>query len=231
MKAGTIFNLKLNELHWWKPLGVLLISLAIIGGLLIPVPRLAILHETIRNLFYHVPMWFGMMILFTVSVVTGIMYLNKGNSNLDIISYRCTSVGLFLGLLGLLTGSLWAKFTWGAWWVADPKLNGTAVAMLTYLAYLVLRGSLDDEQKRARLSAVYNIFAYVMMIVLIMILPRITDSLHPGNGGNPAFGKYDMDNTMRLIFYPAVIGWTLLGAWLVNLQVRLDRLQLKWKTK
>jgi heme exporter protein C len=110
-------------------------------------------------------------------------------------------------------------------------LNGTAVAMLTYLAYLVLRGSLDDEQKRARLSAVYNIFAYVMMIVLIMILPRMTDSLHPGNGGNPAFGKYDMDNMMRLIFYPAVIGWTLLGAWLVNLQVRLDRLQLKWKIK
>ncbi|MFT5055257.1 MAG: heme exporter protein C, partial [Oceanospirillaceae bacterium] len=141
------------------------------------------------------------------------------------------SVGIFLGGLGLLTGSLWAKFTWGAWWVADPKLNGTAAAMLTYLAYLVLRGSMDDEQKRARLSAVYNIFAYVMMIVLIMILPRLTDSLHPGNGGNPAFGKYDMDNTMRLIFYPAVIGWTLLGAWLVNLQVRLDRMNLKSKTK
>ena len=223
--------MKIAGIHWWKWVGVLLVALAIIGGLLVPVPRLPILHETIRNLFYHVPMWFGMMILFTVSVVSGIMYLGKGDPDLDIISYRCTSVGLYLGVLGLLTGSLWAKFTWGAWWVADPKLNGTAVAMLTYLAYLVLRGSLDDEQKRARLSAVYGIFAYVMMIVLIMILPRMTDSLHPGNGGNPAFGKYDMDNTMRLIFYPAVIGWTLIGAWLVNLQLRLDRLALKRKIK
>ena len=217
--------------HWWKVIGVLFVLYAIIGGLLIPVPELPILNETIRNLFYHVPMWFSMMILYAVSVVYGIMYLGSSKPEYDIISHRTITVGLFLGVLGLVTGMVWARFTWGAFWVPDPKLNGTAVTMLTYLAYLVLRGSMDDEQKRARLAAVYNIFAFVMMIVLIMILPRMTDSLHPGNGGNPAFGKYDMDNTMRLVFYPAVIGWTLLGAWMVNLNVRLDRIKLKMNTE
>lgn len=58
-----------------------------------------------------------------------------------------------------------------------------------------------------------------------MILPRMTDSLHPGNGGNPAFASYDLDNHMRMIFYPAVTGWILMGAWLVQLQLRILRIK------
>jgi heme exporter protein C len=75
---------------------------------------------------------------------------------------------------------------------------------------------------------VYSIFAFAIFIPLIWVLPRFTDSLHPGNGGNPAFGKYDMDNQMRMVFYPAVIGWTLMGFWLGNLIVRISRLQNKF---
>jgi heme exporter protein C len=74
--------------------------------------------------------------------------------------------------------------------------------MLMYFAYLILRNSFDDELRRARISAIYNIFAFAVFIPLIFVLPRLTDSLHPGNGGNPAFGKYDMDNGMRLVLYP-----------------------------
>jgi heme exporter protein C len=62
---------------------------------------------------------------------------------------------------------------------------------------------------------------------LVWILPRLTDSLHPGNGGNPAFGSYDMDNAMRAIFYPAVIGWTLLGVWVTSLRIRVRTLEMK----
>jgi heme exporter protein C len=124
-----------------------------------------------------------------------------------------------------LTGSLWAKFTWGAWWTNDPKLNGVAMGMLVYLAYVVLRGSMDEEQKRARVAAVYNIFAYVMFMVFIMVMPRLTDSLHPGNGGNPGFGGYDLNNGMKMVFYPAIIGWTLLGVWIMNLRIRIGTLE------
>jgi heme exporter protein C len=90
-----------------------------------------------------------------------------------------------------------------------------------YLAYVVLRSSLDEEQKRAKISAIYNIFAYPIMVVLIFVLPRITDSLHPGNGGNPGFGTYDLDSNMRLVFYPAVIAWILIGVWIMALRYRI----------
>jgi heme exporter protein C len=90
-----------------------------------------------------------------------------------------------------------------------------------------LRGSVDDEQKRARFSAVYNVFAYVMMNVFILIMPRLTASLHPGNGGNPAFKSYDLDNQMRMVFYPATIGWIIIGVWILTLQIRKRTIETK----
>jgi len=86
---------------------------------------------------------------------------------------------------------------------------------------VILRGAFDDEQKRARITSVYNIFAFVIFNVLIFILPRMTDTLHPGQGGNPGFNIYDNDNIMKPVFYPAVVGWILLGIWITTLHVRL----------
>jgi heme exporter protein C len=162
-----------------------------------------------------------MMTLLFVSVVYGIKYLNKGDIKADIIAREAAHTGVAMGILGLITGSLWARYTWGAWWTSDTKLNGAAITMLIYFAYFILRGSVDDEQKKARLSAVYSIFAFVMMIVFVMILPRMEDSLHPGNGGNPAFSKYDLDSKMRMVFYPAVLGWVLLGVWIMSIRIRI----------
>lgn len=212
--------------NWWKILAVLLVLYAIIGGMLIRVPNLAILNESIRNLYYHVPMWFSMIILFSASLLYSIRYLSSNNSNYDNIAKQTAAVGFFMGILGLLTGMIWAKYTWGAYWVADPKLNGALAAILIYSAYFLLRNSMEDENKRARIASVYGIFAYVLMIVFIVILPRLTASLHPGNGGNPGFNVYDLDYNMRLIFYPAVIGWTLLAIWVVNLKVRMEKLRI-----
>ena len=209
---------------WWKTLAVILVTYTIIAGLLIEVPVLAILHETIRNLFFHVTMWFGMMIILFVSLIYSVKYLSAFNMKNDIIASEAANTGMLFGILGLLTGMVWAKFTWGGWWANDPKLNGAAVTMLIYLAYFVLRGSLDDEVKKAKVSAVYNIFAFTMLIVFLIVLPRMTDSLHPGSGGNPGFSTYDIDANMRLVFYPAVIGWTLIGVWITQLRVRIRKL-------
>ena len=215
-------------LQWWKWICVLFLFYTIIEGMLIDVPRLPILHETIRNLFYHVTMWFGMIIMMIASLIYGIRYLQTGKIDNDTKAEQSAIAGIFLGILGLLTGSLWARYTWGAWWVNDAKLNGAAATMLVYFAYIILRGSMDDEHKRARLSAVYSIFAFTLMLVFIMILPRLTDSLHPGNGGNPAFSSYDdLDNKMRTVFYPAVIGWTLLAAWITDILVRLKKQEIE----
>lgn len=211
----------------WKFSAAALVSYSMIAGLANSVPRLFILNETIRNLYFHVPMWFTMIALMAVSLKHSLASLRKPGLaalELDRKAQLAAEVALVFAALGLFTGMVWARFTWGAFWTNDPKLNGTAAAILIYLAYFVLRSSVEDPEKRARLAGAYNVFAFVLMIVFIGVLPRMTDSLHPGNGGNPAFGSYDLDSAMRAVFYPAVFGWIGIGLWVVELRVRLSRL-------
>jgi heme exporter protein C len=186
---------------------------------------LPILNETIRALYFHVPMWFGMIILLTVSVIFSIKYLSKGEEKFDQIASEFVNVGLLFGVLGIISGMIWAQYTWGELWSGDPKQNAAAIGLLIYFAYLVLRNSFEDDQQRAKISAVYNIFAFSALIPLLFILPRLTDSLHPGNGGNPGFNAYDLDSKLRLVFYPAVIAWSLLGVWIANLKIRIKQLR------
>ena len=188
-------------------------------------PYRNILYETIRNLYYHVPLWFAMFILFIIAVVQSAIYLKNLNNKNDQHAVALTSVGILYGVLGLVTGAIWAKNTWGAYWSWDVKQNMTAVGLLIYGAYFVLRASFEDPEKRARISAVYNIFAFATLIPLLYVVPKLTDSLHPGAGGNIAFGSQDLDNTMRMVFYPAIIGWTLFGLWVAQVVFRANRLR------
>ena len=214
--------------HLYKLLSVLLILYTLISGLAGAVPKLDILNETIRNVYYHVPIWFAMLFMMAVSLIYSVKSLGNSSVLNDTKAYNAALVGFFFSVPGILTGSLWAKYTWGTWWTfQDPKLNGVAISILIYVAYFILRSSIDDENKKTKISAVYNIFAFVMMNIFIMILPRLTDSLHPGNGGNPAFGKYDMDNTMRFVFWPAILGWILFSFWLFELKNRISLIKNK----
>lgn len=187
-------------------------------------PYRNILAETIRNAYYHIPMWFAMILLFLGAVWSSIQYLRTRDQRYDLQALALTQVGILYGFLGLITGAIWARNTWGAYWSGDIKQNMTAIALLIYLAYLVLRNAFSDPDQRSRLAAVYNVFSFVAMIPLIFVIPRMYDSLHPGNGGNPALGGEDLDNTMRLVFYPAIIGWTLFGIWLAAVSFRISRL-------
>lgn len=172
-------------------------------------------------------MWFGMVVLYCVSTYYAVQYLRKPSIQKDIISVEFANTGLLLGLLGIFTGMVWANYTWGSPWHGDPKQNGAAISTLVYLAYFVMRGSIDNEEQRARLSAVYNIFAFAAMIPLIFIIPRMASSMHPGSGGNPGFNMYDLDSKMRMVFYPAVAGWILLGVWIATLRVRIRNIDEK----
>lgn len=213
--------------YWWKILGSGLLIYTVFFGFTGTVPRQPILNETIRNVYFHVPMWFGMMALMISSLIYSIRYLSKGTQIYDIYAVEFANVAIVFGILGFLTGSLWGNYTWGDPLPKDPKIIAVEVGLLIYSAYFILRGSFEDEQRRARLSAVYNIFAFASFMPLVWILPRLTDSLHPGNGGNPAFGKYDMDNDMRMVFYPAVIAWIIIGVWISTLRIRTRLLSEK----
>lgn len=212
---------------WWKFLSVILLLYSFIGGLLFSVPRLAIVNETIRGLYFHVPMWFTMVTMFGISFFNAIKYLRKHSIQLDTISVEYANAGLIFGMLGIFTGMVWANYTWGSPWHGDPKQNGAAISILVYFAYFILRGSIENDEQKARLSAVYNVFAFAAMIPLIFIIPRMTSSMHPGNGGNPGFNMYDLDSRMRLVFYPACIGWILLGIWVASLRIRIKNVEEK----
>ncbi len=207
---------------------------------LICFPYREILYETIRNTFFHVPMWFVMTMLVFASFIGSIRYLINGDWKQDLLAEQSVAVALLFGTCGYLTGLLWAKYTWyiGVSWsdvirkllLEDIKMAAALIAMFFYIAYLVLRNSMEDMQQRRKISAVYNIFAFVIFILCVFVLPRLTDSMHPGNGGNPAFSKYDLDSTLRLFFYPAVIGWILLGFWILSVLMRLQFIALKKKS-
>lgn len=216
--------------NWWKILSVVLLVYTFIYGLLVRVPDIGNLQQTIRNLFFHVPMWFGQLILISVSLVYSILYLRKPDLEADNKANEFAKTGIVYGALGLITGAIWANYTWGAPWNNDPKQLGAAIALLIYLAYFVLRNSIPDIDKRGRIAAVYNIFAYFIYVPMIMVLPRLVESLHPGGKGvegNPGLSGNDLDPAMRMVFWPAVIGWSLLGIWITTLRIRLKRLEEK----
>ena len=214
-----------------KVLTVFFVMYATIAGLTLPVPQLPILEQSIRNLYYHVPMWFGMIALLIGSAYNAYQVLSGKGLLADAKSNIYARIGMLYGCIGIVTGMIWAKNTWGAYWVSDPKLNSAAIGMLMYAAYFVLRGSLEDDYQKARISAIYNLFCFPVFMVLIFVIPRLTDSLHPGNGGNPGFNQYDLDSRLRMVFYPAVIGWVLLGFWVSEISIRIKTLELKKWTK
>ncbi len=180
------------------------------GGLWLNIPRINILEHTARNLYFHVPMWFTMMAATLVSAYHSIRYLQSERLIRDTRARAAALLAVVFGLLGLVTGSTWAHYTWyegsDLWWNFDPKQSMAAVQVLIYGAYFVLRSALDDPEKRARIAAVYNLFAFVTVPFLLYVLPRQLESLHPGAEGNPAFSEITHP-IMRLVFYPAVVGF------------------------
>lgn len=215
----------------WKYIVAVWMTVVISAGFLIRIPHIPILEETARNLFLHVPMWFTMMIAFAMAFYFSIRYLNDEAPEWDRKAETATLVGLIFGICGLLTGSLWARFTWGTWWTfAEPRMNLSALAMLIFVAYFILRSAFNDPEKRAKISAVYNIFGITTIPFLLYIIPRQLPSLHPGAEGNPAFSDMTAPE-LRIIFYPAVIGFIGLAVWMMDILNRYKAVQLRIETE
>lgn len=211
----------------WKYIVAVWLTLVIGGGFLIYIPEIPILEQTARNIFFHVPMWMAMYAMFLTSCIYSIRYLNSPEPIFDIKAEASARVGMIFGLCGLLTGSLWARFTWGTWWTfAEPKMNLAALAMMIYVAYLVLRSAFDDEDKRAKIAAVYNIFAVTTIPFLLYVVPRQLTSLHPGADGNPAFSEITAAE-LRFILYPAMIGFIALSFWVYDIMHRYQSVRYK----
>ena len=220
--------MKFFQKSWYKILAVLIVAYSLVYGMLINLPAdVGILDETIRNLFYHVPMWFGMMLILMAAWVNSIMFLSKPSTKRDVYASELTNVGILMGFCGLFTG-MWAYNTWGTAWTNDPKLNGVAAGMAMYGGYWLLQKSVNDDEKRARLAAVYNVFVFPLFLALIVVMPKLAQSsIHPGSGESVNFKSYNSTNNMEMVFYPAVIGWCLLFVWIAELRTRFRLLEIQ----
>lgn len=211
--------------QWWKWLTAVWLTAIIITGFLITIPDIPILRQTSRNIFFHVPMWFTMFTCFILSFYGSVRYLSGKQTYYDLIAEAAVRAGITFGIAGLLTGSLWARFTWGTWWTfAEPRMNLSAVALLMYVAYLLLRTSFQNKEKAAKMSAGYNIFAFTSAPFLFYVIPRQLPSLHPGAEGNPAFSEITSPE-IRYVLYPAFIGFIMLGIWITSIWYRTAKLE------
>lgn len=220
-------------------LAVLLLGYAIFRGFTIRLPdRGGMLGQTARNLFYHVPMWFAMLAMGYTSVVYAIKYLNKGRLADDAAAKDAAGLTVFFGFLGLVTGSIWSRVTWGegirasdmdAWWAWDPKQTMAMICVLIYAGYFLLRRSFEEPVQRAKVSAVFNIFAAAAIYPLLYILPKSMDGLHPGarDGSFEDITMFALSTEFRSVFWPAVFGFVFLAAWMLDTRVRLSRAKIR----
>ncbi len=209
--------------HWWKIVGFLLILYSFYAGLTISLPKNDMLMHTMRNVFYHVPLWFVMVLLYTISFVYAIIFLRSLKLEHEYYAHVYAKVGTLFGILGLLTGMVWARATWNTFWNNDPKLLGAAICLLLYFALFILRASIKDEDKKSRIAAVYTVFSYFLMFPAIYIIPSFMASSHPG-GSDPndePLMVFKMMPKLRYIFYPAVIGWLTVGIWMAKIKYKI----------
>ena len=200
------------------------VTVVLVLGVVAPVTSLPILEQTARNLYFHVPMWFVLYAGAVAGAWHAGRYLATGRTVHDVRSEAAWRVSTAAGVVALLTGVVWARFTWyvgtDIWWNGDPRQTMVAVQLLISGAYFVLRGQIDRERTRARLSAVYALFATATMPFLTYVLPRRLASLHPGAEGNPAFSQMDIAPQMRWVFYAAAVGFLMLAWWVYTQRVR-----------
>ncbi len=183
------------------------------------------LEDKARILFFHVPCAWLSVVCFLASMVYGIRYLRTKNLLDDVKSSSAAGLGFLFCVLATATGAIWAKFSWGTFWNWDPRQTSIFILLLIYGAYFGLRTSMDAEEKRATLSAVYAIIAAVIMPFFMFIMPRILASLHPEPLLNSR-GEVHMNKTMLTVFLGSLAGFTALCFWLWTLRVRVQQLEL-----
>jgi len=211
---------------WMKILIGIWIATVVSIGIVMPIGNIPGLGPKARIIFFHVPMSWLAVLAFFMAMWYGIAYLRKKDMKYDIKSAVSAELGFMFSILATITGSIWAKFNWGSFWNWDPRETSIFVLLLIYGAYFTLRSALDVEERRATLSAVYSIIAFVTVPFFVFIMPRIMFSLHPGGGGSPApivnsNGKMYMDMNMRYVFYASLLGFSGLFVWLFQLRTRI----------
>ena len=199
------------------------LSLVIAGAFLYAPLAKGFIGQSSRILFFHVPMAWVSFVAFIAAGIWSLLFLWRRNPKHDRSAAVAVELGLLFGVLATVTGALWARVMWGAYWNWDPRQTSIVVALLFYGAYLALRSSLEDRDQRARLSAAYAVLGLVVAPFLFFIMPRIMFSLHPQSVIN-AQGKVEVESRMVQVLLAGSAGCTALFFWIHNLRCRVQAL-------
>ncbi len=187
-------------------------------------PLVPVLNETTRVLYFHIPAAWVTVVALGWSMVASLLYLRSRRLELDDHAATAAELGLLFCVAATVTGAVWAKAMWGAYWNWDPRETSIFFLLLIYIAYLALRSAIEEPVRRARLAAIYSAIAFVSVPFLVFVVPRIYDTLHPDPIVN-ARGKMDMDPRIRIVFFAMLVGFTGLFYWLLSLRVRVLRIE------
>lgn len=201
---------------------------AVIYGAFFYAPLAAGLGEYTRVLYFHVPVAWITVVAFALGALFSGLYLKTKNLKYDLWSEAANHLGLIFGILATVTGSIWAKMSWGSFWNWDPRETSIFILLLIYAAYFALRSAVEQPDRRAALSSVYDLLAFVTVPFFIFIVPRIYESLHPDPIINEQ-GKIHMDGRMLLVFLNSLFAYTAVFVWMLIRRIKLIGIELNIK--
>ncbi len=213
----------------WTDLGSMALGVWMAGvillAFLLDVATLGTLGQAARIIFFHIPTAWVTVVAFLVSSAYSIRYLLKRQRMDDHRAVNAAGLGIVFCLLATMTGAIFARITWGAFWNWDPRETSIFFLLLFYAAYFALRAAVADEQSRATLSAVYSILGIVVVPFLVFVAPRLSAlaGLHPEPIINVQ-GELDMDPRALAVFLASLAGFTGIFVWAYSLANRVSRI-------
>lgn len=196
-----------------------ILTLCLLGAIFFLVPPAAGLGYYVRLAFFHIPMAWVSVLAFLLSAWWGAKYLRHQNLHDDALSAGSAKLGLAFVVVATLSGAIFSKLTWGAYWNWDPRQTTIFVLLLIYGAYLTLRAAVPEARRRARVSAVYALFSFLTVPFLVFIVPRLYFSLHPEPVLNGS-GTIAMEPVMLATLVLGLADATLFYLWLLRKMVR-----------
>ena len=211
-----------------KVLNVVAVILFVVAlGMVFLYAPLEVTMNYVQKIFYfHIAnAWVGML-GFLAAAVAGVVYLVKHDQKWDIIELAAVEISLVFFLIAIITGSIWARPTWGAYWTWEPRLTTAAILEMVYIAYLLLRQGMDDPDRRARFSAVYTLVGSISVPITFMSI-RLFRTIHPvviGTNSAASTGGFDMTSKMLVTMFFALFTFSVIFVSLFWNRIRLGQL-------
>ena len=177
-----------------------------------------------RIFYFHVPIAWSAFLAFFVVFIGSILYLWKRAAKWDFIANASAQVGFIFITLVLITGAIWAKPIWGAWWVWEPRLTTALVLWFIYIAYLLVRSYATEESKGARFAAIVGIVGFIDVPIVALAI-TLWRTQHPG----PVIFEGGLAPTMLLTLLVCIFAFTALYAFLLiqTVSIKNDEAQIK----